>query len=375
MTTQRFSGLTVAVYIVLAWMITGKAIAADSLKVSISIFSGRPDPVFTLSDSGSVSLIKLRLGFYLVRSTIGDPGAPMPLTTAGYRGVLVDAFTPNSIYNCFLSNGSITFDHSSSDRRFFDYGSELQKMVLRLLKRELTVHPQTDSDVLSLLPDSLTRDHTEYGIITIELNNQFYQIGCTIDASRLGMGNRYLSPVQDSIVVPDFSIVLAEGNAFKISSRFGVAEVPQLLPGLAPVSYVQPEPSSTLPESYRSVMLLANLQPTTLAWQQQVTFTDISTTGRTFIIKTSEGGYVALITAGCYIGGYDRLHLFRYYTTATEFSAPLGISAIENTAFHAKATIPASYRKSARINLSGQKIESGAPLRNRVLPGKPVVVR
>jgi hypothetical protein len=365
--------ITTLVTVFCAVIFNCQAGPVDLLKVTISMFSGRPDPVYTISDSQSVSFIKRRLDHYNLRSDPGDANAPMPLENLGYRGVAVNESENNSIYRYYMSNGAAIQDYPQTNHRFLDRHSELEKMVLRLLKKELAIHPQDDSLALSLLPDSLTSDYSYSGFLTFEGNSRFSTEGMYVDISLLGNGSHYLVKNQDSVSAIDFSVIHTAGDELVIKSALGVAVLPQRLTGLQALGVVRPDSATPLTDTYRSALVLSGIKPETLTFKENVTSKILETTGTTFIIKTSENGYVAIVTAGRYIGGIDRIHFYYDFTTANTFS-PVNQQVNVCSQRIVKSVIGTSQKRSTKVTLAGQKINTSMHV-NQVILGQRIRIK
>jgi hypothetical protein len=360
------------VTIICASIFSCLAAPVDSLKVTLSMFSGRPDPVYTISDSQSVRHIKQRLDQYNLRSDAGDVNAPMPLEILGYRGVAIDEPDNNGMYRYYLSNGAAVQGYPQTTRRFLDRQNELERMVLRLLKKELIIHPQTDSQALSLIPDSMISDYNYCGFLTFEANSRFSTEGTYVDISRLGNGSHYLSKNQDSVSVIDFSIIHTIGDTLVVKSAFGVASIPKILTGLQPVGVIRPDSFPPIADTYRTVLSQYQIKPDTLTFKEQASGKITETTGTTFIIRTSECGYIAIITAGTYIGGIDRVHFFYYFTTANTFSPvnqPVNVSRPI-----VKGSAGIKQKNSVKVTLTGQKINAPTYV-NQVIMGQRIRIK
>ncbi|MBF0430229.1 MAG: hypothetical protein HQK83_03045 [Fibrobacteria bacterium] len=278
----------------------GSSEAASTFDVTFDMYSGQPNPVCTLTDSLSISLLKHRIDSYRIYS-FSHTGCPEPLTGSGYRGIqMVHNEIPISV-----SNGTITILHGP----FCDYRSELEQMAVRFCKSETF---GTQTDIMQMVPETLYRDFTTDGLFTIEQpSGSFF-----VDFSLLGTGYHYLSVGQDSVRGFDIVFSLGSGVRYLFQAPHGMADMGnnQDFPVISDIRIATEKTDSLLKQS-RAAFDSLHLVPPDTGYQENFGLTEELTPGRMFVIKTEEKAYVAVIFIGFYIGGVDRYHFYYSYTT------------------------------------------------------------
>lgn len=144
-------------------------IVPDSIRIGLSIFSGRPDPVFAIKDSDFAN--KLIRGMRTRVSKHFNPGveffvAPPPSSVLGYRGISVSGFDAqvNSTYPCFELYDSILVYYRMIpliDSRHPVYAKDTSEILARSIIKYGIEHDLRTTDMYGelrfrdLIPDSI----------------------------------------------------------------------------------------------------------------------------------------------------------------------------------------------------------------------------
>lgn len=284
--------------------------ASDTVRVELDMFSGMPNPVCTLRDSQDVAVIKDRVARYEILSALSWSGCPQPRSGPGYRGVKIGAgFDPQTY--AMASGGALLICPRGPDcGSYCDYRCELERMALRACEREKLM----SAGIRAKIPDSLFLPVSHDGLFTMRQSDK----EAIADFSL--MRKYQVIPWDDTVLVQD--IVLTAGTAgLKLTAYYGIADMGQKQ-GFGPV--MAPELSLSAAEStlvvYRKRFDEMNVAIPASGFKASVTI-DETQSGHFYCVRTSEGGYCALVTAGHYLGGIDRYHFYYYYTSGNSFGA------------------------------------------------------
>ena len=124
----------------------GAETKVDALRVSISVFSGRPDPVFLITDPKLIGeVITMATSFPIDKAFSGESVIPNLL---GYRGVVIDnVSTRNPDIEEILVNGvNVELHRSTATKGLYkefrlDTGATLEKRLFDLAVAAKVVRP------------------------------------------------------------------------------------------------------------------------------------------------------------------------------------------------------------------------------------------
>jgi len=128
------------IFTVVLFLIAGVTMNAQNtvkqekgLKVTIMIFSGRPDPTFTITDESIITKIKDSLGKMPKNEKFnGETVSPAAL---GYKGILVENSSDliPDMDSFVVHHSKVEFKNKSAVKNFLeDYAYELQDLLVRL---------------------------------------------------------------------------------------------------------------------------------------------------------------------------------------------------------------------------------------------------
>jgi len=320
--------------------------AADTTAVEIYLFSGVPNPVYVLRDSTNVAPIKRRVGHYEILAALSWPGCPEPRSGLGYRGVKTGTSYGGPQGYALASGGSLKLcPQGASCRSYCDYRLELERMALRACMREHLIPPSIQSSI----PDSLLRPVCHDGMFTLQQD-------ASETIADFSLMRRYQTvPWEDTVLDQDITVT-SGGGGWSLTASFGIIDKGQQT-GFTPVvaTALSPSAADSIAASYGK-----RFDELTIAIPAQGYVHSVSVNptgaGHLYIVKTSEGGYCALMLAGYYIGGIDRLHFYYRYTSENTFSDATTIFA----AGHRGPPIArdAKGRQTATVDLLGRSIQS-----------------
>jgi hypothetical protein len=346
------------------------AAALEPMTVTLDMFSGRPNPEIVLTDSESVSLLNNRIGRYMIISMPGDSTAPLPLNILGYRGVICTYMLGTEKIKVGASNGCY-YENTGAwppTFRFHDYDQEMEKMALRFCRRTLASSPLSENALaIKSIPDSLTGDYGKSGFVTIEYSGPAY-----LDISLLKNKYQKIQQYQNPSIATDFQFSLGSGVPFILRSFFGIKDM-GVVAGFSDVQGTDLTANiDQLLATYRQRFDSLHLTAPDKGYTEVISVTGMFKPGQMFIVKTSEGGYAAVIYAGTYIGGVNRYHFYYSFSTNTKFGPE--INQTTSTAFRPrqgtmKVGDPwASLQKSLVVNARGQRIARPNP--NQQVPSQ-----
>jgi hypothetical protein len=346
------------------------ASALEPMTVTLDMFSGRPNPEISLTDSESVSLLNNRIGRYMIISTPGDSTAPLPLNILGYRGVMCSYVLGTEKIKVGASNGCY-YENTGPwppTFRFHDYNQEMEKMALRFCRRSLASSPLSENALaLKNIPDSCTGDYGKSGFVTIEYTGPAY-----LDISLLKNTYQKIQQYQNPSIATDFQFSLGSGVPFILRSFFGILDM-GVVAGFFDVQGTDLTANiDQLLTTYRQRFDSLHLTAPDKGYAEVLSVSSMFKPGQMFIVKTSEGGYAAVIYAGTYIGGIDRFHFYYSFSTNNKFGSE--INQVTSMAFrprqgNMKVNGPGvSMQKSFIVNARGQRIARPNP--NRQIPSQ-----
>jgi len=311
---------SISVYIVSIVLLAGvcgpTAGASDTVRVELDMFSGRPNPVCTLSDSQDVAVIKNRMAHYEILSALSWPGCPQPRSGLGYRGVKIDADFGGPLGWVMASGGSLKVCPRGPDcGSYCDYRCELERMTLRACERENLIA----ASIRAAVPDSLFLPVSCDGLFTLQQD----QTEAIADFSL--MRSYQIIPPADTLLVQD--VVMTTGaDGLRMTAYFGVIDK-GLQPGFNPVTGTQLDASAAQSAriDYRNRFDGLHVVAPTHGYQPSVIL-DVMHPGHLYIVRTSEGGLCAMIVAGQYIGGINRFHFYYLYTSENSFGSATAAS-------------------------------------------------
>jgi hypothetical protein len=141
----------------------------ESLSITVDVFSGRPNPTFTLKDSAGIAEIMHQI--YVSVNTLLDPsvkrsGDLQCSQGLGYRKLsVIGMFGPDNPLSSYMPtleicNGGITYNKVSpvstlpESQQLYDPGRRLEKLIIRVCCR-LGLTAADGTQFCALIPDSL----------------------------------------------------------------------------------------------------------------------------------------------------------------------------------------------------------------------------
>jgi hypothetical protein len=233
-------------------------------------------------------------------------------------------------------------------------------MALRACIREQLISPS----IQTLIPDSLLRPVVHDGMFTLQQD-------ASETIADFSLMRRYqVVPWEDTVLVQD--VVVSSGTGgWRLTAYFGIVDKGQQT-GFAPVvgTMLSQSAADSIAASCSKRFNELNVAIPAQGYVSSVSINP-SSTGHLYIVKTSEGGYCALVLAGYYIGGIDRLHFYCRYTTENSFNTATGTSASHRRGPSMKSDF--RVRHSASTDLRGRIIRSNgavAASRNIIVNGR-----
>jgi hypothetical protein len=289
----------------------------SSLQIKVQVFSGRPDPVFTIADSTMLHAIKSRLRYYC-----DSAAAPGNLFTCqgglGYSGIVIEP-TCFPTFNLCDHRIQVTRQIQNSYVVLHaDSANELERMVISAVMREQVGMPDTGGAVYisDIVPDSLTAPVRKFGILTWEILSD----STRIDFSILDTPFCSLMQMAQEQVFPDIKLRWIVYSS--VSPAFFRID--------APYSASQPIMVDWKTALQGGIMVTAKaLDSLRLDFLKKVDALDTGC-GSTFgcgdsgggiLIRSSERGLAYFKPISRYIGGIDRIYLFFAYTSDGTFDS------------------------------------------------------
>ena len=296
----------------------------DTLKIYVANYTVSRETPFIIKDSMHIRVLRNRM--QQIKSMLDDFRAESGYTEPsmlGYNGLgLYGKFVEDlSILNAFNGHMAVlTSGYSSRIDYLNDFNSETEFLIAKVgLSEDLSIMVDSKKIMFSsLIPDELKRVYTQYGVVTLELLSDTFDI----DFSRLGSRLSYVPPRDNQPIFKDIQItrareVSSSQFAFRISAPEGIAQVNPTESITGNLIYFSKPVDSIM---ISTIPVLDSLSTNRNSIQFEThTFFSPDVHRNSYLIKTADLGIVYLQPISFYIGAIDRIAFLWVYSSDSTF--------------------------------------------------------
>lgn len=339
----------------------------DTLKIMIpNLVAGTTTP-FIVKDSMHTRVLRARM--QEIKTMIPElkttPIINEP-SDLGYKGlgVATTNMLDLSLLNTFKGQMKVSPSSLSSALYYLnDFNSEMEYLIAKVGNKENLTTNNNGNNALfsSLIPDELKRTDTRYGILTLEMTTDTFNVDFSLLLNRINYIPAHVkqSTFKDIQITRALEISSSQ-YAYWITSIEGIAPLQQNVISMESSSaYSASSIDSILKLSIPKLDSLSNSQDTMQFGQKALFSQDVHK--YSYLIKTTDLGIVYLKPIAYFIGGIDRISFFWVYSSDSVFDSVALKKFNEQTVTQRSVTRPlvnVNVSHSRLTNLSGRLVET-----------------
>lgn len=342
------------------------ATTVDTLEIVVpSLPSGVQTP-FIVKDSMHTRVLRSRMQEIKtmipeLKTTriINEPSA------LGYKGLGVTStnMLDLSVFNTFKGQMSVATSSMSSALLYLnDFNSEMEYFIAKVgIEENLTTNDNGNNILFSsLIPDELKRTDTRYGILTLEMTTDTFNVDFSLLLDRINyIPERVKQPIFKDIQITRAPEISSSQFAYWITAPEGIIRLEQNVISMESgftfnTSIIDSLLKSSIP---KLDSLSDNLD--TMRFEQKDLFS-WNIHKYSYLIKTTDLGIVYLKPISFYIGGIDRISFFWVYSSDSVFDSAALKKFYDQTPLMRPVTNTLKNTKILQtrlVNLSGRVVE------------------
>jgi hypothetical protein len=342
----------------------------DTLKITAQIItSGIPEikASFIVKDSMHTRVLRSRM--QEIKTMIPELNSTVIVnepSALGYKGLgvtstnLLDLILFNTYKGQMYVAASII---ASSFDYLNDFNSEMEYLIAKTGIKENLITNVNGNDIIfsSLIPDELKRTDTKYGILTLEMTTDTFNVDFSLLLDKINyIPARVKQPIFKDIQITRAHEISSSQYAYWISSIEGIAPLQQNVVSMeSSFTYTTSSIDSMLKLSIPKLDSLSNSQDT-MHFEQKALFSQ-DVHKYSYLIKTTDLGIVYLKPISYFIGGIDRISFFWVYSSDSVFDS-VALKKFDNqTVTQRSVTRPLANGNASHTrltNLSGRLVET-----------------